>query len=344
MKKIDLFKKVITNNTPYNNNNQYIQNKDTITENDKLDFASYKIKFLIKEKLQNKDKTITSISAYNKDSEWNESISNEFSELFSSNTDIVDSVFGALGFRIKSSFSYAKFWKNTDPMDFSLNVQFRSYKNAYDDVYLPIRKLQQCFAPSEINVGKTLKDLVTDVTKGMDTKVIEKLLKGAIDAVSSNFTILVPPGRSVVTGGILDFLKSADKNTILQINVGNFIKIRNILPKSITVNWDFGNFEYNLAHDKALPLVANVKIDLQSTNIWTHQTIQELINNFQTEEFKDINLSDIWNMVKQTITSLVPNDEEENKETGKTDPKEPAKPIPFEGDAAIQNLTGENGG
>jgi hypothetical protein len=186
---------------------------------------------------------------------------------------------------LKSKYTARKVWKDIESMTFPLSVYFQAESSAYRDVEAPIRNLESLVVPSEY------------IYSGSNDKSEESLF-------------LLPPGEPYITSDTIKtafeeaieivnkvtgvnakkFLPVGGKNPriLKEVEIGKFIKLRNIILESIDVEWYM-----NDPDPSGVPLSAKVDLGLITIDLWTLKTILRLLQKHDDgDEFKSIKIED----------------------------------------------------
>ena len=249
------------------------------------------------------NKEYSLIKAWHNEEQWTETLSNSFCIYLDEAGGFLDGIAIPAGFTIRSKLMYRKVWKEADVPTFNIKLFFKSYNNAYDDVFEPIRRLQLCFVVSEMNA----RNRNTELSLG--------------NAIKNGLTslLLVPPGPPLISGGFLDTIRSNHEiHSIKFIKISNFVTLNNILPTSMEVNWNIKEKEYYKKGKEiiTLPSSAEVSISFEAVEIWTNYEIYKLFDKYSDagDDSKQvaIDLNEIGNMIKNLFVSA--NEYKEMKE------------------------------
>jgi hypothetical protein len=209
------------------------------------------------------------------------------------------SLFGA---SIVTKYMHQKIWTDSTSPVFDINLKFVAENNAYQEVYAPCRYLQMMTVPSERHLtGNGAKDPLLNT--------IGSLITDTTSSVSNTF--LVPPGGSKINlDGIIDVDSGAKVVRFRELHVGKLFVLKDLLIKSVDVEWDLKNVDKN-----GYPLTATAKVSFEALTLWTTQTIntlkgsQELTDYKQrydaAEQFSGVNLGEIIKQIPGKLNDIL---------------------------------------
>jgi hypothetical protein len=202
-------------------------------------------------------------------------------------TDSINNLMSMTGLgSIVSKYQYRKVWQGCEPQVFSFNLFFQAEKDAFSEVVLPIRNLQALALPI---------DTVIDSKTGKREEKLFLIPPSTEYVTSTKISLFFQRLSQIVTGN-----KADNKNKLTEIRVGNFVGLRNVILESVKASWDIQNVDSN-----GYPLSAKVTVNVISIDIWTQQTIRNLIKyRFDDDEFKPIDIDKILGGFVDNFKSL----------------------------------------
>ncbi|MGA2434103.1 MAG: hypothetical protein ABSG25_02335 [Bryobacteraceae bacterium] len=193
---------------------------------------------------------------------------------------------------LKTKAMYSQVWTDSKPATFSIPMTFIADQDPIKEVMLPVRGLQRMIVPVEQNAADAKK--TTDAINQIARKIgVPDGIIGIVDAAKQTIfdQVLLPPAGSVVN------LKQMTTNTmqgIDSIEIGKFVILRDVVITDVAATFNVDDSDYG-----GVPKSANVTLTVQSKNIWTDKTIQNLGSGTHSDVIDPIEIINLGNITKK---------------------------------------------
>lgn len=213
-----------------------------------------------------------------KNTDYTETINTQWESIFppGSSIDRISKILTLTGVgSLKTKAMYLQTWSSTTPVEINLEILFEAEKSAKNDVIKPCRYLQQYVSPierSKDEVDKTLKTLknlpLIKNLMGLGGEEVQEQIEDLIRTFWGSF-LLPPVGSAINT---VNF-PAQGYDAIDSIEIGNFITLKDIVLENVSIIWHMDDVDIN-----GDPLSATANVTVRSRNVWTNQTIANLLN------------------------------------------------------------------
>lgn len=226
-----------------------------------------------KKLIRKKDSDVATIIGWI-DGKYSESIKTTWSSILDTGNkmDDINKILTLSGIgSLRSKAMYTQIWTNSEPIDFSFNINFIADKEPVKEVMYPIRKLQSMIVPIEQTDSQTAATSAKLTQTMRDFQLPEPVIQ-SVDFLKQAFidTILLPPASSTINK---DMLGGKTFEGIEYVEIGKFVKLVDVVLRNVDANFEVDNADFS-----GIPKSASCTISLQSKNIWTSETIKNLLS------------------------------------------------------------------
>lgn len=241
------------------------------------------------------------IKGWLKDGEFKETIDSTWDSIFSAGGSTIESinkllVIAGIG-SLKTKAMYTQIWTDTKPVEIPITLYFSAETDTFNDVIKPIRELQRMCVPSEKNKDNTDNNSGQTKSSNNISDVLGDNFKPILSSIKKSFfdKFLLPPSGS---GLNLKNISKSDFFTAIDfVQIGNFLRFKDIVLQSVDVSWDMKKPDVT-----GRPKTAMVDLKFRSRSIWTNKTIDNLLQGVdQSVEPEVINIGAIGQKIADEV-------------------------------------------
>jgi hypothetical protein len=199
---------------------------------------------------------------------------------------------------LRSKAMYTQVWVNSKPTTFEIPLTLIANKDPIKEVQYPIRKLQSMIVPVEKSNDETSKSSETIKDIGRTLGIAEPIINMVDYLKQALFdTILSPPNASTLN--LVRLGANVEFEAIEYIEIGRFIRLQDIVLQNVQADWDMDNQDYG-----GVPKSAKVTLSIQSKDIWTNKTINNLNSDGRGDVLGNIELLNPWGIPDITADKI----------------------------------------